>query len=64
MIVMELFRILDKTQPVEIIQDADKDNNSYISIQCMPDAIPVHILDCSIDKVSHGKDVLVIELCR
>ena len=63
MTMMELFRVLDKNNPIEIVQYS-ANNNSYFSIQTMPDNIPVHILDCSIDRVIHGKEVTVIELCK
>ena len=61
MILMDLFRVLDQEQIIEISQDDNE--NSYVSIQCKPNNIPVNLLECSINKVSHGKDMTVVELC-
>lgn len=61
MSLMDLYRVLKDDEIIEIAQD-DNDG-SYISIQCKPDSIPVHLLECYVKEVRKGKDLIIIELC-
>ena len=61
MILMDLFRVLDQEQEIEILQD-DNDGG-VVFFKCKPNNIPVNLLEASIEKVSHGEDLTVVELC-
>lgn len=60
MILMDLFRVLDKEQLIEIRQD---DNNGGVSFICKPDNIPAHLLDTYVDKLAHGEVYTIVKLC-
>ena len=61
MSLMDLYRVLNQTQEIDLIQE-DNDGG-FIKITVKPDNIPVHILECYVQEVRYGINHLVIQLC-
>lgn len=63
MSLMDLYRVLNQTQEIDIVQD-DCDGG-FIRITVKPDNIPVHILECYVKEVRRGaNNRIIVELCR